>query len=474
MMRTNRNDWWRQSVVKRTLPSVKQDIQNLLSQSPYLQQSEPGAHVALFHRSEIITGARLGKGGFSYVYEIVDFELNPEYSALLTLTQQQLREHYRNETREGRGHYAIKYLQERLLNDPKSFQCATTDLAIEAAYMSTLNHPNILSVRGLPIHGLDALAQGFHDGYFIVLDRLEETLDKTILSWKKHDLPILGKAGYALQLASALQYLHRKNIIFRDLKPNNLGFIDGTLKILDFGLCREMPVALVPDQLFEMSGVGTRRYMAVEIVNTSFYNHKADVYSWAMVFFEMLNLEKPYPCHSVDDHCKFVCQGGERPPLQKHWPLELQNLLKHSWTTSIPNRLSMEEVECLLRTYLECCRVLDATNDSPHFINLRCYNDTVSSTSKQFHLPNLDNTITMDTMTTTRRQEAFLLKDHRMSMTFSQTSIADNVLESSVFDSAAGATGTDVSSLEEGHESISTFDCSVYDVPMLRSNYGSD
>ncbi|KAL7561818.1 hypothetical protein ACA910_013352 [Epithemia clementina (nom. ined.)] len=357
-----RDQWWRQSIVKRTLAFVEDDIQHVLGQSPFLLQSRPGSHIALFHRSEIRIGARLGKGGFSHVFEIVAFDLNPQYSQLLTGPQQQLREYYREQTRSGRGRYALKHLQQRLLEEPKSFQCAASDLAVEAAYMSALDHPNILSVRGLPIHGLESFSEGRHDSYFLVLDRLESTLDRKISQWRHGlDMPLLGKAGHALQLAGALDYLHQRGIMFRDLKPQNIGFTaDGRLKLLDFGLCRELPVARShPDDVFEMSGVGTRRYMAVEIVNTSYYNDKADVYSWAMVFWEMLSLERPYTTFSVEDHTSCVCQGGERPRLYKQWPLPIQNLLQHSWATSIPDRLSMKEVECLLRTYIECCRVLD-------------------------------------------------------------------------------------------------------------------
>mmetsp|Transcript_1989 Transcript_1989/g.5517 ORF Transcript_1989/g.5517 Transcript_1989/m.5517 type:complete len:557 (+) Transcript_1989:162-1832(+) len=357
------------SIVRKSLAYVEADIQHVLRQSPFLQESEPGAHIALFHRSEIVTGQRLGKGGFSYVLEIVDFCLKDEYSALLQPAQRELRELYREQTRRSPGRFAVKHLQERLLQDARSFQCAASDLAVEAAYMSALDHPNILSVRGLPIHGLDSLQEGRHDSYFIVLDRLQDTLDKRISTWRRtQDMPLLGKAGYALQLAAALQYCHERNILFRDLKPQNVGFTtDGRLQLLDFGLCREMPSSPHdPNATFEMSGVGTRRYMAVEIVNSSFYNDKADVYSWAMVFWEMMALSKPYPTYSMDDHKRFVCEGGERPPLmmKNHkndaaWPQALQNLLQHSWTTNTADRLSMKEVECLLRSYIQSCQMLE-------------------------------------------------------------------------------------------------------------------
>ena len=54
--------------------------------------------------------------------------------------------------------------------------------------------------------------------------------------------------------------------------------------------------------------------MAPEIFTTHQYNDKADVYSWSMILYEMLRLEKPYPLLSVDDHNRQVCRGGEGGP----------------------------------------------------------------------------------------------------------------------------------------------------------------
>eukprot|EP00522_Entomoneis_paludosa_P017193 CAMPEP_0172444244 /NCGR_PEP_ID=MMETSP1065-20121228/4306_1 /TAXON_ID=265537 /ORGANISM="Amphiprora paludosa, Strain CCMP125" /LENGTH=528 /DNA_ID=CAMNT_0013194701 /DNA_START=33 /DNA_END=1619 /DNA_ORIENTATION=+ len=482
-------EWYRQSVVKRSLSYVEDDIQHVLAQSPFLQQSEPGQHIALFHRSEIITGTRLGKGGFSYVYEIIDFALNPHYSDLLSAPQQQLREYYREQTRTGHGRYAIKHLQEKLLNDPRSYQCAASDLAVEAAYMSALDHPNVLSVRGLPIHGLDSLSEGRHDSYFIILDRLEETLDRRISNWRKQDMPVLGKAGYALQLAGALQYLHERGILFRDLKPHNVGFqADGRLQLLDFGLCREIPRSTdgKSDAIFEMSGVGTRRYMAVEIVNSNCYNDKADVYSWSMVFWEMLSLSKPYPAYSVEDHQRFVCQGGERPPLAPEWPLALQNLLKHSWATSIPERLSMKEVECLLRTYIECCKMLDDAPESPTAVDDQSLlwmdnqgQEAAVEDVELFYHKDMADDGTVTTAGTSlasalkqqsslagqeeANAEAFMLRDHRMSFSLRDMSASNATTDlfssqgSSVFDDwGTSAVGTAASTAAS--TVISSFD----------------
>lgn len=354
-----RNDWWRQSVAKKTISFVESDLQHVLHQSPFLQHSQAGDHIAVFHRSEIITGPRLGRGGFSDVYAVAGFSLNPYYSQQLDSSQQQLRLQYQHSVATGQGRYAVKFLQEKLLDNPKNFRCAASDLAVEAAYMSSLNHENVLPVRGLPIDGLHAFGDGRHDGYFIILDRLEETLDDRIKRWKIQDVPVEEKLQYASQLAAALHYLHQRRIVYRDLKPHNVGFnINGQLQLLDFGLCRELPADIDLDVLYEMSGVGTRRYMAPEIINTSRYNAKADVYAWSMVFWEMLYLDRPFPHYSIEEHKMMVCEAGERPPLPHNWPMPIRKLLGQSWTASVGHRFTMHEAGTALQSYIQSLKIL--------------------------------------------------------------------------------------------------------------------
>jgi serine/threonine protein kinase len=134
----------------------------------------------------------------------------------------------------------------------------------------------------------------------------------------------------------------------RDLKPSNVGFkADDTVQLFDFGLCRELPPAKTgsEDETFLMSGVGTRRYMAPELVNTNCYNLKADCFSWAMLVVEMLTLNKPYPQYSSEEHAEYVCKRGERPVLTKYGvPLVLQQLLEQAWAHDVRLRLPMKEI----------------------------------------------------------------------------------------------------------------------------------
>ena len=84
---------------------------------------------------------------------------------------------------------------------------------------------------------------GAEDGYFILLDRLTDSLDDRILRWKRsytaRSPPSLSQIKAACSNADAMIYLHDEMIVFRDLKPANVGFDSrGVLKLFDFAFAR--------------------------------------------------------------------------------------------------------------------------------------------------------------------------------------------------------------------------------------------
>ena len=211
-------------------------------------------------------------------------------------------------------------------------------------------------------------AKGRYDDFFIVMDRLHDTLDKKIMRWyqeafyetpgreKKEEENII-KTRYARQLASALDYLHQRGIIYRDLKPHNVGFtIDGRLQLIDLGMCRDLPKGRDVEDTFEMSCCGTQRYIAPEVVRAgSSYNAKADVYSWAMVVYQMFSLSKPYAEYDSAEHTEYVCYGGERPPRGDlaTAPRPIWKIICQAWCQAVESRLSMAEVVVLIDRYLQ-------------------------------------------------------------------------------------------------------------------------
>jgi serine/threonine protein kinase len=355
-------DWWHKSIVRRSVPAIQTEVNHVVQASVFLeehyQESEASTRtIPLFHRREIEIGPIIGTGGFSDVHAITVFFLDSKISERCTPEQQVLRLEFSESVRNKSMQLVVKQLKRRLATSSlKNFIHAACDLVLEATYMSALHHPHILPVRGLPIDGINAYDTGDYDGYFIIMDQLNGTLGDRIHDWKVNvdTMPSLEeKAGYALQVASALNYLHTScHMVFRDLKPQNMGFDahTGVIQLFDFGLCRELPSSNHCDDpsdemntVYKMSGVGTRRYMAPEIINDGKYNTKVDVYSWAMVVSELLTGNKPYANYGIEEHRVAVCQAGERPRLHFHWPSWLQTVLQKAWC-ECDDRWSMHQV----------------------------------------------------------------------------------------------------------------------------------
>jgi eukaryotic-like serine/threonine-protein kinase len=164
----------------------------------------------------------------------------------------------------------------------------------EAKTIGMLNHPNILTIHDV----------GTHEGApYIVSELLEgETLREQI---KDGAIAPSRAADFALQITRGLAAAHERGLAHRDLKPENL-FInrDERIKILDFGLAK-----LVQPQ-FSRAGasgpafpvvrtnpgmvMGTVDYMAPEQLRGEEADHRADIFAFGVIFYEMLAGERPF------------------------------------------------------------------------------------------------------------------------------------------------------------------------------------
>lgn len=341
---------WRQSRnVKKAVEQVDSYVNAMTTKAPFLLSKKPPP-LPEFQRSELTTGRLLGEGSFSTVVEITGVQLTckctPEEDARRKEFQSQLAEDRKSKQP---GRYALKQVKRDLLRKPQEFGNAIADLVVECKYLSRLDHPNILRVRGLTKDGTDAFESGRYDSYFLVLDRLTDSLDQRIDMWKRQGPPdptmIPRKANYALQIANALLYLHQRRIIYRDLKPENVGFREEHIcQLFDFGLVREVPEGLT-NQMFTMSGSGSQFYMAVEIFITGKYNLKADVFSWAVTFYEMLTQTQPFGKMQKLEHVALVCVKGKRPSLSSHkFPKSIEKLIRSAWGQSVSKRPAIVDV----------------------------------------------------------------------------------------------------------------------------------
>lgn len=85
------------------------------------------------------------------------------------------------------------------------------------------------------------------------------------------------------------------------------------------------------------------------------YNATCDVYSFAVMFWEIYALKKPFAFVTGDNFMKLVVHGSMRPPVPKSWPKSVKIMLNRCWSKNLSERLSIKEVSSTLKqqiTYL--------------------------------------------------------------------------------------------------------------------------
>ncbi|KAJ4851539.1 Serine/threonine-protein kinase sty46 [Turnera subulata] len=156
-------------------------------------------------------------------------------------------------------------------------------------------------------------------------------------------LPTLLKV--AIDVSKGMNYLHQNNIIHRDLKAANLLMDENeVVKVADFGVAR------VKAQTGVMTAeTGTYRWMAPEVIEHKPYDHKADVFSFGIVLWELLTGKLPYEYLTPLQAAVGVVQKGLRPTIPKHTHPKLVELLERCWQQDPALRPDFSEIIPILQ-----------------------------------------------------------------------------------------------------------------------------
>jgi eukaryotic-like serine/threonine-protein kinase len=244
-------------------PSLRQEVETLLASSDGVRSSFLQSSSAL--RVTLTSGTKLG-----------------EYEVKSLLGSGGMGEVYRaRDSRLGRD-VAIKVLPSFLSADAERLR----RFGQEARAAAALNHPNILAVFQMGT---------YEDSPYLVSELLEgETLRDQI---KRGRLSVRKAIDYGVQITRGLAAAHEKGIVHRDLKPENL-FVtkDGRVKILDFGLAKltqpqsssEHDAPTLTEQTDAGVVMGTVGYMSPEQVRAQTADHRADIFAFGAILYEML------------------------------------------------------------------------------------------------------------------------------------------------------------------------------------------
>ena len=197
---------------------------------------------------------QIGEGGMSIVWLVTDSRLGKQW--------------------------AIKEIKKNARTD--THKVIVESLKKEANLMKGLDHPALPRI-------VDIIEDG--ESLYVVMDFIQGDDLKTVVQSGKRRITEDDVVDWGIQLCDALQYLHEKGVVYRDMKPGNVMLQnDGTVKIIDFGIAREYD----PSKQDDTMPLGTRGYASPEAFKKGEQTDaRSDIYSLGVTLFHLVTGHGP-------------------------------------------------------------------------------------------------------------------------------------------------------------------------------------
>ncbi|KAG8452790.1 hypothetical protein GDO86_004544 [Hymenochirus boettgeri] len=214
---------------------------------------------------------------------------------------------------------------------PRSL-CAIENSRQEAILLAKMKHPNIVTFR-------ESFEESDH--LYIVMEFCAggDLLERIQLQRGKL-LPEQTILQWFGQLCQAVQHIHKKRVLHRDIKSKNIFLTSNcAIKLGDFGSAR----ILTSPMAYACTYVGTPYYVPPEIWENLPYNNKSDIWSLGCVLYEMCTLKHPFQASSWKNLILKICQGSYKP-LPSHYSFELRSIIKQMFRKNPHNRPSTSTI----------------------------------------------------------------------------------------------------------------------------------
>ncbi|XP_044143250.1 serine/threonine-protein kinase Nek3 [Bufo gargarizans] len=225
---------------------------------------------------------------------------------------------------------ADKYVMKEI-RLPKS-SAAIKESRKEAILLAKMKHPNIVKFR----EAFEA-----DDHLYIVMEYCDRgDLLETIKLQRGKLFPEHTVLHWFVQICLAIQHVHEKRVLHRDIKSKNIFLTQRrTIKLGDFGSAR----VLSSPMAYACTYVGTPYYVPPEIWENLPYNNKSDIWSLGCVLYEICTLKHPFQAGSWKNLIMKICHGTYSP-LPSQYSYELRSLIKQIFRKDPRQRPSVNTI----------------------------------------------------------------------------------------------------------------------------------